>query len=123
MRIECAPRSPHGRLEFVGVGGILRVTRRIIQRDAGNRIGVLMTYRGTVKGGVVVFSKSPRLKDGTQVRVEPVKSPRKASPGRKRRGLHPVGKWEGEEGELQRLLGEVQLGRDSDLALERDASR
>ena len=110
---------------FTGVAqGGFRRRRRRAAVGAQNRIGVLiMTYRGTVKGGVVVFAKSPRLKDGTKVRVEPVKSTKKAATGRKKRALHPVGKWEGEEGELERLLGEVQQGRDADLALERDASR
>ena len=79
-----------------------------------------MTYRGTIRRGVVVFGKAPPLKDGTLVRVEPVKI-RKKSAARKTRAFHPVGQWQGEPGELGRLLAQVQQGRDSDLALERDS--
>lgn len=82
-----------------------------------------MTYRGTIKRGVVVFGKSPPLKDGTLVRVEPVKARKKAAAARKTRAFHPVGQWQGEPGELQRLLVQVQHDRDADLALERGAWR
>ena len=34
-----------------------------------------MTYKGTVKGGVVVLESASSLPDGTEVRVEPVKEP------------------------------------------------
>lgn len=80
-----------------------------------------MTYRGTVKRGVVVFSKALRLKDGTPVRIEPIRQRKKQVALGKKRKLRPVGNWDGEPGELQRLLAEVQQMRDSDLALERDA--
>ena len=82
-----------------------------------------MTYRGTIKRGVVVFGKAPPLKDGTPVRVEPVKTRKKAVAARKTRAFHPVGQWQGELGELERLLSQVRHDRDSDLALERDAWR
>jgi hypothetical protein len=82
-----------------------------------------MTYRGTIKRGVVVFGKAPPLKEGTLVRVEPVKTRKRAAAVRKTRAFHPVGRWQGEPGELERLLSQVQHDRDSDLAVERDAWR
>src|SRR2546429_623271 len=39
---------------------------------------MLMTFRGTMKKGVVVFAKAPRLKEGTAVRVQPIKPPKRA---------------------------------------------
>lgn len=82
-----------------------------------------MTYRGTVKRGVVVFQKALPLKEGTSVRVEPIKPRPKAAGRRKKQAFRPVGQWQGEPGELQRLLAQVQHSRDSDLELERDAWR
>jgi len=89
-----------------------------------------MTFRGTIRDGVVVFAKAPRLKDGTPVRVEPIKPSKRAatrtggnSSRRKRQALRPVGPWQGEPGELRRLLDQVQRLRDADLDLERDAWR
>jgi hypothetical protein len=82
-----------------------------------------MTYRGTIKRGVVVFGKVPPLKDGTLVRVEPVKTRKKGDAARKTRAFQPVGQWQGEPGELERLLAQVQQDRDSDLALEWDSWR
>ena len=63
-----------------------------------------MTYRGTVKRGVVVFAKAPPLKDGTPVRVEPIIQRKRRTTARKKRKLRPVGNWDGEPGELERLL-------------------
>ena len=34
-----------------------------------------MTYKGTVKGGVVVLDRGASLADGTEVRVEPIDRP------------------------------------------------
>ena len=81
-----------------------------------------MTFRGTMKEGVVVFSKAPPLRDGTVVRVEPVSTRKKRSSKRKQ-PLRPVGKWDGGPQEIDRLLAEVQRLRNADLALERDAWR
>lgn len=36
-----------------------------------------MTYRGRVKDGVVVLSRNAKLAEGTEVRIEPVKKPKK----------------------------------------------
>jgi hypothetical protein len=81
-----------------------------------------MTYRGTVKQGVVIFKKKPPLKDGTSVRVEPIE--RTAAPRRRKaRAFHPVKPWVGPPGELDALLEEVQRLRDEDVAIERDAWR
>jgi|HubBroStandDraft_4_1064222.scaffolds.fasta_scaffold1318941_2 hypothetical protein len=82
-----------------------------------------MTYRGMVKRGVVVFSKATPLKDGTPVRVEPIPSRKKADSPKKKQSFRPVGQWQGEAGELERLLAQVQQTRDSDMALERDSWR
>jgi hypothetical protein len=82
-----------------------------------------MTYRGTVKHGVVVFQNAPPLKEGTSVRVEAIKPRAKATRPRTKRAFRPVGQWQGEPGELQRLLAEVQQLRDSDLELDRGAWR
>jgi hypothetical protein len=82
-----------------------------------------MTYRATVKHGVAVFQKAMPLKDGTSVRVEAIKPRAKAAGRRKKRAFRPVGQWQGEPGELQRLLAEVQQFRDSDLELDRGAWR
>jgi hypothetical protein len=38
-----------------------------------------MTYRGYVKRGVILLRDGASLKDGTEVRVQPVKSPKKRS--------------------------------------------
>jgi hypothetical protein len=77
-----------------------------------------MTYRGTVKNGVVVFDAPTSLTEGTAVRVEPVAG--QATPGTTSH-FHPVGAWEGPPGELDRLLADVQATRDGDVDLERDA--
>lgn len=74
-----------------------------------------------MKRGVVVFTKAPRLKEGTPVRVEPIKPRKPARSGPKVQMLRPVGKWQGKAGELQSLLDEVQRLRDADLELERGA--
>ena len=76
-----------------------------------------MTYRGKLRQGVVVFEKVPRLKEGTVVRVQAIVS----KPPKRKRGkqLRPVGSWQGESGELARLLAEVQQLRDADVTMER----
>lgn len=74
-----------------------------------------MTYRGVVKKGVVVLEKPKALKDGTRVRVEPVRAKNGKSKARKVRPLRRVGSWEGPPGEFERLLAEVQQMRDADL--------
>ena len=78
-----------------------------------------MTYRGTIKGGVVVFAKAPPLKDGTSVRVEPLPQIT-VKTVRKKQTLHRVGRWQGAPGELKRLLAQVQQDRDLDIGLERN---
>ena len=82
-----------------------------------------MTFRGTLKKGVVVFAKAPPLRDGTIVRVEPISPAKKRSKSRHKQPLRPVGRWDGGPGEIDELLAEVQRLRDADLPLERDAWR
>ena len=77
-----------------------------------------MTYRGTVKNGVVVFDAPTSLTEGTAVRVEPLAA---EAPSPPTPHFHPVGAWEGPPGELDRLLADVQATRDGDVDLERDA--
>ena len=80
-----------------------------------------MTYRGTVKNGVVVFSKAPPLKEGTRVRVEPIARSKPKGRSQRKQPLRPVGRWAGGLEEIESLLTEVQRLRDADLSLERDA--
>lgn len=80
-------------------------------------IGVLvMTYRGRVVKGVVVFDGESPLKDGTVVSVEPIEAsitrPLKSS---REAVLAFNSFWEGPPGEMQRLLEAVQAARDNDL--------
>jgi hypothetical protein len=82
-----------------------------------------MTYQGTIKRGVVVVSKATSLKDGTRVRVEPIRAPKKVASTAKKHTFHPVGQWQGEPGELEGLLARVQEARDADLELERNSWR
>jgi hypothetical protein len=74
-----------------------------------------MTYRGTIKQGVVVLDEAPSLKEGTRVAVQLLDE---AEPPPTSGHFHPVGSWEGPPGELDRLLAEVQELRDADIALE-----
>ena len=78
-----------------------------------------MTYRGTLKNGVIVFRKRPALPEGTEVRVEPLQRSHKSPRRPKRPSFRPVGTWDGPPGELDRLLAEVQHMRDADVELER----
>jgi hypothetical protein len=78
-----------------------------------------MTYRGTIKNGVVVFDAPTALADGTPVRVEALPAGKAVAPATPH--FHPVGAWEGPPGELDRLLADVQSLRNADLDLERDA--
>jgi hypothetical protein len=91
------------------------------QSDRRVRSGVDMTYRGTVKKGVVVFKKKPPLKDGTPVRVEALTRP--AQRRARRLSFDRVKPWVGPPGELDELLAEVQRMRDADMVAERDAWR
>lgn len=59
------------------------------------------------KKGAWCLCQVALLKDGTAMRVEAVKAPRKAG-AKKKRPLQPVGRWQGKPGELQRLLDKVQ---------------
>jgi hypothetical protein len=72
-----------------------------------------MTYRGTIKNGVVVFKKEPDLKDGTPVRVEAITKP--AQRRARRLSFHRVRPWVGPPGELEELLAEVQRMRDAEV--------
>lgn len=75
-----------------------------------------MTYRGTVKNGVIVPDGSVALSDGARVSFEIVEAAGEFPRGslaalRSLRGL----KWAGDPTELDRLLEEVQRDRDADL--------
>ena len=80
-----------------------------------------MTYRGRVQNGVVVLEGNPPLEDGTLVRVEalPKGGPRL---GQGKPASRYSGTWQGEPGELEPLLAEVQSMRDADLRLSKDAT-
>ena len=82
-----------------------------------------MTFRGTIRDGVVVFAKAPPLRDGTVVKVQPVAKPKRKSKSQRKQPLRPVGRWAGGLEEIDRLVDEVQRLRDADLSLERDAWR
>ena len=76
-----------------------------------------MTYRGTIRDGVVVFPGTAPLPEGTEVEVLPVASanggePPRGSPEAIRRLKV---EWAGDRDELDRLLAEVQAMRDADL--------
>lgn len=82
-----------------------------------------MTFRGTVKNGVVVFAEAMPLREGTPVRVEPVRARKKPKPTNRKRPLRPMGRWAGGPEEIGRLLGQIQRLRNADLPLEREAWR
>jgi hypothetical protein len=74
-----------------------------------------MTYRGQVKNGVVVFKGKLSLKEGTVVRIEPIKtiakpkrSPRQAPRGSPERILSSKAHWHGDPAEMDRLLEELR---------------
>src|SRR5688572_24515675 len=88
-----------------------------------------MTYRGTIQGGVVVFADRRRPREGTPVEVRAVatratdKKPR-APKARPRRGtpqavLRHRGTWEGEPGEMARLLAELKRIKQAEVEMER----
>jgi hypothetical protein len=78
-----------------------------------------MTYRGTVRNGVVVFDAPTAFAEGTPVRVEALPAAKAVAATTPH--FHPVGAWEGPPGELEQLLADVQSLRDADVDLERDA--
>jgi hypothetical protein len=75
-----------------------------------------MTYRGTVKNGVIVIHDAPFLPEGTSVRVE-VDEPARAR-GTAAALLAADVRWEGNPAEVDMLLGEVQQMRAEDLRVE-----
>jgi hypothetical protein len=75
-----------------------------------------MTYRGTVKNGVIVVENAPHLPEGTSVRVE-VDEPDCAR-GTAAALLEAEARWQGDPAELDRLLGEIQQMRREDLLME-----
>jgi hypothetical protein len=68
-----------------------------------------MTYRGRVQNGVVVLDGAPPLVEGTVVNVEPLPEqnadPR---PGTAAAILRHAGTWQGDPGEIDRLLAELR---------------
>jgi hypothetical protein len=73
-----------------------------------------MTYRGKVKGGVIVLEPGMSLPEGVDVRVEPTEDGCQSEASH----FHPVGAWEGPPGELDQLLMQVQDLRHAGLAEE-----
>ena len=73
-----------------------------------------MTYRGTVRQGVVVLEHPLPLADGTAVRVEVLDAGTTTVDPDSAPAFHPVGRWDGPPGEVERLLSEVQQLRDAD---------
>lgn len=91
-----------------------------------------MTYRGTIRDGVVVFTGGRRPREGTAVEVRPVAAggsgKKAAKPSatrlRPRRGspeavLRHRGTWQGEPGEMERLLAELKRMKQAELEMER----
>ena len=80
-----------------------------------------MTYRGTVRDGVVVFEDSTApLTDGTPVVVVPAPTEAGAPAAGSPQAVLTAGvKWAGDPRELDELLAEVQRMRDEDVELQR----
>ena len=89
-----------------------------------------MTYRGTIRNGVVVFDRGTRPREGTQVEVRPFaaggrgKKTSKQSSARPPRGspqavLRHRGTWQGEPGEMDRLLAELKRMKQAEVDAER----
>jgi hypothetical protein len=77
-----------------------------------------MTYRGTIKDGVVVLEPGAKLPEGTEVRVEAPASLSQVSP----KHFHSVEAWDGPPREVDRLLQQVQESRETELAEDDDGS-
>lgn len=69
-------------------------------------------YKGTVVKGVVVPEVGVMLREGSEVRIEPIEVERAVS-----RHFQPVGEWAGPLGEMDRLIRESQDLREADLLL------
>jgi hypothetical protein len=87
-----------------------------------------MTYQGTVRNGVVIFSGAAPS-EGTRVRIQPIDptealpgaaAPSPAVPGDPRVIAAAGLTWAGGDEELDRLLAEVQQLREQDLKWEQE---
>jgi hypothetical protein len=81
-----------------------------------------MKYRGHIQGGLVVLDRSPSLRDGTVVDVEPVSTASQTSDeaaqpvlGSARAILRHAGIWSDESEEVNRLLAELRAGKEAEL--------
>jgi hypothetical protein len=67
-----------------------------------------MKYRGHVENGVVVLENAPPLSNGTIVSVEPMDASLNVPPrGSAAAILRHAGTWQGDPGEMERLLSEL----------------
>ncbi len=67
-------------------------------------------YKGMVVKGVVVPEVGVMLREGSEVRIEPIEMEQAVS-----RHFRPVGEWVGPLGEIDRLIRESQDLREADL--------
>ena len=67
-----------------------------------------MVYRGKIMNGVVVLSGNPPLSEGTEVEVSPVTEQMQPRRGSAEAIMRHAGTWQGEAGEMDRLLAELK---------------
>jgi len=79
-----------------------------------------MTYRGKISKGVVVFEEPVPLADGTEVKVEVAPQSQRAFEAGTPEAIAQLPIWDMDDGELERLLAEVQEMRELDLRLQTD---
>jgi hypothetical protein len=72
-----------------------------------------MTFRGSVRGGVVVFDDAVPLREGTVVEVAPVAEPARHGSGDAL--LRAEIRWSGPPEEVDVLLDQVQQMREADV--------
>jgi hypothetical protein len=84
-----------------------------------------MVYRGSVKNGVVVLEGSPPLKEGTEVRVEPIEA-EDAERGTAKaiaRALASGAHWQGDPEEVDRFLARRKLEKQAEMRAQLDAEK
>ena len=79
-----------------------------------------MTYRGTVKNGVVVIEGGKRPREGARVRIQEEAAPKGKVSARSRRELLRVaGTWAGPASEPAKLLEELRAIKRAEVSAER----